>query len=140
MGRILAIDYGKKRIGIAVTDPLKIIGNKLTTVTVSEIWKFLDQYFKSEPVERVIIGYPLQLNNEPSESVRYIEPFIRGFKNRYPEIPIETADERFTSKLAHQTMLEAGVRKKDRQNKEVIDALSATIMLQTYLESLKFKI
>lgn len=138
MGRILAIDYGKKRIGLAVTDPLKIIGSKLSTQSPSEIWQYMDDYFRKETVELVIIGYPLQMNNEPSESVRYIEPFIAGFKKRYPIIPIKTVDERFTSVLAHQTMLDAGVRKKRRQNKGEIDAISATIMLQSYLESLKF--
>ncbi len=140
MGRILAIDYGKKRVGLAVTDPLQIIANKLTTVSSNEITKFLTEYFAKENVEKVIIGYPLQLNNQPSESIRYINPFLVNFQKTFPNMPIEQVDERFTSKLAFQTMIDAGLKKKDRQNKETIDAVSATIMLQSYLENIKYKI
>ncbi|MFV0365180.1 MAG: Holliday junction resolvase RuvX [Mangrovibacterium sp.] len=140
MGRILAIDYGKKKVGLAVTDPLQIIANKLTTVASNEITKFLADYFAKEDVERVIIGYPTQMNNEPSESVRYINPFLVNFQRKFPDMPIEQVDERFTSKMAFQTMIDAGLKKKARQNKETIDAVSATIMLQSYLETKKYNI
>lgn len=134
VGRILAIDYGKKRVGIAVTDPLQIIANRLTTVPTQEIWVFLKEYFSKENVEKVIVGYPMQMNNQPSEAVKYINPFLRKFQKDYPDMPLEQVDERFTSKMAFQTMIDAGLKKKDRQNKETIDAVSATIILQSYLE------
>ena len=134
VGRILAIDYGKKRVGIAVTDPLQIIANRLTTVPTHEIWVFLKEYFSKENVEKVIVGYPMQMNNQPSEAVKYINPFLRKFQKDYPDMPLEQVDERFTSKMAFQTMIDAGLKKKDRQNKETIDAVSATIILQSYLE------
>ena len=139
MGRILAIDYGKKRVGIAVTDPLQLIANKLTTVATPELFQFLKDYFQKEKVEKIVIGYPLQLNNQPSESVKYINPFLRKFQKLYPEMPVEQVDERFTSKIAFQTMIDAGLKKKDRQNKGTIDAVSATIILQSYMEQQKFK-
>ncbi len=138
MGRILAIDYGRKRVGIAVTDPSQIIASKLTTVPAHQIFDFLKEYFQKEEVEKIIIGYPLQMNNEASEAVKYINPFLRRFQKLYPEMPIEQVDERFTSKMAFQTMIDAGVKKKDRQNKATIDAVSATIILQSYLERQKF--
>jgi len=137
-GRILAIDYGKKRVGLAVTDPLKIIANRLATVPAHEIWDFLKDYFQKEQVECVIVGYPRQMNNEPSEAVLYIDPFLNRFRKLYPGMPLELADERFTSKMAFRTMIDAGLKKKARQNKETIDAVSATIMLQSYLEQLKY--
>lgn len=140
MSRILAIDYGKKRVGIAVTDPLQIIANKLTTVASQELTQFLEDYFAKEDVERVIIGYPRQMNNEASESVRYINPFLVNFQRKFPHMPIEQVDERFTSKMAFQTMIDAGLKKKDRQNKETIDAVSATILLQSYLEQKKYNL
>lgn len=139
MGRILAIDYGKKRVGLAVTDPIQIIANKLTTVPSHQIFDFLKDYFQKENVEKVIIGYPLQMNNEASEAVLYINPFLKRFQKLYPDMPLEQVDERFTSKMAFQTMIDAGLKKKDRQNKATIDAVSATIILQTYLEQKKFK-
>ncbi|MFV0290096.1 MAG: Holliday junction resolvase RuvX [Mangrovibacterium sp.] len=139
MGRILAIDYGQKRVGLAVTDPLQIIANKLTTVPPNELTKFLADYFNKEEVERVIIGYPLQMNNQPSESVRFINPFLVNFQRQFPNMPIEQVDERFSSKMAFQTMIDAGLKKKDRQNKETIDAVSATIILQSYLEQKKYR-
>ncbi|MBP7509312.1 MAG: Holliday junction resolvase RuvX [Prolixibacteraceae bacterium] len=139
MGRILAIDFGKKRTGIAVTDPLKIIANKLTTVNSNEIFTFLDDYFSKEDVECVVIGYPVTLNNQPSESLRYINPFIKNFQKKYPSHNLIQVDERYTSKIAFQTMIDAGLKKKDRQNKELVDAVSATIILQFYLEQQKFK-
>ena len=134
MGRILAIDYGQKRVGLAVTDPLKIIAGKLDTVRAHEIWDFLDQYFKKEQVEKVIVGYPLQMNNEPSSAIKYINPFLKQFQKRYPNMPLELVDERFTSKLAFQTMIDAGLKKKDRQDKAMVDAVSATIILQSYMQ------
>lgn len=138
MGRILAIDYGKKRTGIAVTDPLQIIANGLTTVLTHELMDFLMEYLKKEPVERIIIGHPKQMNNEDSENMKNIVPFINRLKKVLPDMPVELVDERFTSVLAHQTMLAGGLKKKDRQNKALVDEISATIILQSYLESRKF--
>jgi putative Holliday junction resolvase len=134
MGRILAIDYGKKRVGLAVTDPTQLIANKLTTVATNELWDFLQNYFSKENVDEVIIGYPRQLNNQPSEAVTYINPFIKKFKREYPEMHLELMDERFTSKMAFQTMIDGGVSKKGRRNKAMVDAISATIILQNYME------
>lgn len=138
MGRILAIDYGKKRTGIAVTDPLQIIANGLTTVPTHELMNFLMEYLKKEPVEKIIIGHPKQMNNEDSENMKNIVPFINRLKKVLPDMPVELVDERFTSVLAHQTMLAGGLKKKDRQNKALVDEISATIILQSYLESRKF--
>jgi putative Holliday junction resolvase len=138
VGRILAIDYGKKRVGLAVTDPMQMIATRLTTVTSHEIWNFLKDYFVSEEVEKVIVGYPMQMNNQPSEAVKYINPFLRKFQKDYPEMPIEQVDERFTSKMAFQTMIDAGLKKKDRQDKGTVDGVSATIILQSYLEQKKY--
>jgi len=139
VGRILAIDYGKKRIGLAVTDPLKIIANRLVTVSAHTIWDFLKDYFQKEQVERVVVGYPRQMNNEPSDAVLYIDPFLNRFRKLYPEMPLELADERFTSKMAFQTMIDAGLKKEARQNKGTIDTISATIILQSYMEQQKYK-
>ena len=139
MGRILAIDYGKKRVGIAVTDPLQLIANKLATVRTHDIWDFLSEYFRNEQVDCLVIGYPLQMNNEASESVRYINPFLKRFEKLYPEIPVKQVDERFTSKLAFQAMIDGGLKKKARQDKAMVDAVSATIILQTYLEQKKYE-
>ena len=139
MGRILAIDYGKKRIGLAVTDPLKIIANRLVTVSAHTIWDFLKDYFQKEQVERVVVGYPRQMNNEPSDAVLYIDPFLNRFRKLYPEMPLELVDERFTSKMAFQTMIDAGLKKEARQNKGTIDTISATIILQSYMEQQKYK-
>lgn len=134
MGRILAIDYGRKRVGIAVTDPLKMIANKLTTVSAHEVFNFLSDYFLKENVDLVVVGYPKTVRDEPSESIRYINPFLKQFQKKFPEVKLELVDERFTSKMAFQTMIDAGLKKKDRQNKELVDAVSATIILQFYLE------
>ncbi|VAW24286.1 Putative pre-16S rRNA nuclease Yqg [hydrothermal vent metagenome] len=139
MGRILAIDYGKKRVGLAVTDPLKIIASKLTTVPAHTIFDFLGNYFREEEVECIVVGYPRQMNNEASEAVRYINPFIKKLQKLYPEIPVELADERFTSKMAFQTMIDGGVKKKGRRNKELVDAISATIILQSFIERKRYK-
>jgi len=138
MGRILSIDYGNKRVGLAVTDPLKIIATRLTTVSTNDIWDYLADYFKREEVELVLVGYPKQLNNEPSEAIRYINPFLKKFQLVYVDMPLKLMDERFTSKMAFQTMIDAGVKKKDRQNKATIDGVSATIILQSYLEEQKY--
>jgi putative Holliday junction resolvase len=138
MGRVLSIDYGRKRVGLAVTDPLKIIATRLTTVPTNDIWTYLSDYFAREEVELVLVGYPMQLNNEPSEAIRYINPFLKKFQQIYKDMPVQQMDERFTSKMAFQTMIDAGVKKKDRQNKETIDGVSATIILQSYLEEQKY--
>lgn len=134
MGRILAIDYGRKRVGLAVTDPLQIIANKLTTVRAHDIFDFLTDYFKKESIDLVVVGYPKTLRDEPSESIRYINPFLKQFQKRYPDVKLELVDERFTSKMAFQTMIDAGLKKKDRQKKELVDAVSATIILQFYMQ------
>jgi putative Holliday junction resolvase len=134
MGRIVAIDYGRKRTGIAVTDPLQLIANSLTTIPSSEVISFLANYTVKEKVDSFVVGYPRQMNNMPSESVKYIDPFIDILRKKFPEKEIFLMDERFTSKLALQTMIDGGVKKKDRQNKALIDAISATIILQSYLE------
>ena len=138
MSRILAIDYGRKRTGVAVSDAMQIIANGLTTVPTHEWLDFITGYVQKEPVERILVGLPKQMNNEASESMKYIDPFVRSLKKRLPEIPVEFVDERFTSVLAHRTMLEAGLKKKDRQNKALVDEISATIILQSYLESKKY--
>lgn len=135
MSRVLAIDYGKKRTGVAVTDILQIIANGLTTVPTHELMDFILKYVQQEPVERIIVGHPKQMNNEDSENMRRIIPFVNQLKKKLPNIPIEFVDERFTSVLAHQTMLAGGLKKKERQNKALVDEISATIILQSYLES-----
>ena len=135
MARILAIDYGQKRVGIAVTDTLQIIANGLTTVPVSEIMPFLEEYTKKEAVELFVVGLPRQMNNAPSEAMKYIAPFVGRLKKRFPDIEVKYVDERFTSVLAHRTMIDGGLKKKDRQNKALVDKISATIILQSYLES-----
>lgn len=138
MGRIIAIDYGRKRVGIAVTDPLQMIANALTTVHSKDIIEFLKDYVSKEPVDIFVVGDPRQMNNQPSEAVKYVDPFVKLLKKTFPEIPVDRVDERFTSKMAVQTMIEAGLKKKARQNKELVDAISATIMLQNYLETKKY--
>lgn len=137
MGRILAIDYGQKRVGIAVTDSLQLIANGLTTVSTDTLFAFLKTYTEKENVEEFIVGLPKQMNNTPSESMKYITPFITGLKNKFPTIPVTLVDERFTSKMAQQTILESGINKKNRNNKGLIDQISATILLQSYLETKK---
>lgn len=137
MGRILALDYGQKRTGIAVTDPLQMIANGLTTVPSAEVLAFLAEYVHKEVVEAIIIGYPRQMNNMPSQAVKYIEPFVRKLKHTFPDMEIVMVDERFTSKMAVQTMIEGGAKKKMRRNKKIVDMISATIILQSYLESRK---
>lgn len=136
MSRILAIDYGRKRTGLAVSDPMKIIANGLDTVPTHKIWEYLKSYFEKEKVELVVVGYPKQMNNQPSEAVRYINPFVKKLEEKYPNLKIKLFDERFTSKMAFQTMIDAGLSKKDRQNKALVDKISATIILQSYMESI----
>ncbi|MBO4598898.1 MAG: Holliday junction resolvase RuvX [Bacteroidaceae bacterium] len=138
MGRILSIDFGKKRTGIAVTDTLKLIANGLCTVETSTLFDFLADYMKKEEVERIVVGLPKQTNGELSENMKRIEPFVNRLKKLYPNIPIEYFDERFTSVLAHQAMLDGGLKKKQRQNKGLVDEISATIILQGYMESKRF--
>ena len=135
MGRILAIDYGRKRVGIAVTDELKMIANSLTTVHSKDIIIFLKNYTDKEKVECFVVGEPKQMNGKLSESEKFIKPFIKLLKKEFPDIKIERFDERFTSKIAVRTMVDAGIKKKDRQNKALIDRISATLILQSYLES-----
>jgi len=134
MGRILGIDYGRKRVGLAVTDPLKIFASPLNTISAHDIDNFIADYMASEEVEAFVIGYPVKLNNEPSESVKYINPFIRKLKKRFPGVPVHLVDERFTSQMALKTMIEGGMKKKERQNKSIIDMISASIILQSFLD------
>lgn len=134
LGRILAIDYGKKRVGIAVTDPLQMIANALTTINTKEIWDFLASYIEKEQVDCIVVGYPKQMNNQASDAVRYINPFLGRLRKLYPDMDVKLVDERFTSKIAFQTMIDAGLKKKARQNKALVDTISATIILQSYLE------
>lgn len=135
MGRIMAIDYGTKRIGIAVTDPLKIIASPLDTVSPAEFDSFIENYIKKEEVDAFVIGYPVQMNNTPSESVKHINPFIKKLKARYPDKQVHLADERFTSKMALRTMIEGGVKKKNRRDKAMVDKISASIILRSFLDS-----
>jgi len=140
MGRILSIDYGKKRIGIAVTDELQLIANGLITIEVEEIFPFLKTYCQKENVELFLVGEPKQMDYTDSSVSKYIEPFVKKLQKEFPNIPIKRVDERFTSKMAFQTMIDAGLNKKKRQNKALIDTISATIMLQSYLESLEYSL
>lgn len=137
MSRVLAIDYGKKRTGIAITDEMQIIASGLTTIPSETAIAFLKDYFSKEKVERVLIGEPKQMDYTPSESTEIIEAFVEKFKKSFPDLPIERVDERFTSKMAFQTMIDSGLKKKQRQNKALIDEISATIMLQDYLSKKK---
>lgn len=133
MPRILAIDYGIKRTGIAITDELQIIASGLTTVASETVLDFLSTYFEQEKVLEVLIGEPKQMNGQPSESAPLIEAFVAKFHTRFPEMKVVRVDERFTSKMAFQTMIDSGLKKKQRQNKALIDEISATIMLRDYL-------
>ena len=133
MGRIIAIDYGQKKVGFAVTDELQICANGLETVHVSKAFDFLKAYVAKEKVDEIVIGDPRKMDNSQSDSARFIEPFVNRVKKEFPDIPVVRMDERFTSKMAFQTMIDAGLGKKARQNKELVDKISATIILQSYL-------
>ena len=135
--RILSIDYGKKRTGLAVTDPLQIIAGGLATVSTSELFDWLKAYMAKEPVERIVIGEPRQPNGEPSENLQRVQQFVNRWRKAVPVVPIEYYDERFTSVLAHQAMLTGGLKKKARQDKALVDEISATIILEDYLRSKK---
>lgn len=133
MGRVLAFDFGEKRTGIAVTDELQIIASGLTTVDTKKIFSFLTEYLKKETVELFIVGEPKQMNNTASESEQFIQPFLKKLNTTFPKIPIKRIDERFTSKMAFQSMIDSGLKKKQRQNKALVDEISATLILQSYL-------
>ena len=135
MARILSIDYGKKRTGLAVTDPLQLIAGGLATVSTSTLFEYLSQYVAKEAVERIVIGEPRQPNGQPSENLARVQQFVNRWRKAMPQIPIEYYDERFTSVLAHQAMLEGGLRKKARQDKALVDEISATIILEDYMRS-----
>ena len=134
MGRALAIDYGRKRCGVAVTDPMRIIASPLTTVPSAGLEAYLRDYIPRENVTDVVIGYPVTVNNLPSESVKYIDPFIARFRKVFPGIPLHLTDERFTSQMAMQTMIEGGVSKSGRRDKAMADRISASIILQSWLK------
>lgn len=133
MARILSIDYGKKRTGLAVTDPLQIIAGGLATVATCDLMTYLQSYVARESVERIVVGEPKQLNGEPSENLPRVKQFVAKLSKTLPDIPVEFYDERFTSVLAHKTMIDSGISKKARQNKALVDEISATIILQDYL-------
>ena len=137
MARILSIDYGKKRTGLAVTDPLQIIAGGLATVSTSELFDWRKAYLTKEPVERIIIGEPRQPNGQPSENLQRVQQFVNRWRKAMPDVPIEYFDERFTSVLAHQAMIDGGLKKKARQDKGLVDEISATIILEDYLRSRK---
>ena len=137
MARIISIDYGKKRTGLAVTDPLQLIAGGLATVATSERFDFLQQYVAREPVERMVVGEPRQPNGQPSENLQRVQQFVNRWRKAMPQIPIEYYDERFTSVIAHRAMIDGGLKKKARQDKALVDEISATIILEDYLRSKK---
>ncbi len=136
MGRILAIDYGRKRVGIAVTDELKMIAGGLCTIHVKDVMQFLKDYCNKEQVDCIVVGEPLDMQMRASDASRYIEPFVKHLRKQFPDIIVTRMDERYTSKMAMQTMIDAGLRKKARQNKALVDTISATIILQSYMEKI----
>lgn len=136
MGRILGIDYGRKRTGLAVTDPLGIVAGNLATVPTHTLMQFIQDYIKREQVDRIVIGNPMQLNGQPSESMKYITPFVNRLKKVLPDMPVVMYDERFTSTIAHQAMIDGGMKKSDRRDKSRVDAIAATIILNDYLQSI----
>lgn len=138
MGRILAIDFGRKRTGIAVTDSLRITANGLETVPTHQALNFIEKYVAKENVDLFVMGKPTQMNGEESENMKYIKPFVGQLQKKFSHIELIYVDERFTSILAHRAMLEGGLKKKDRQDKALVDKISATIILQSYLETIKF--
>ena len=135
MGRIIGIDYGTKRIGLAVTDPLQIFASPLDTVAPSYFFDFIDHYLENEIIDAFVIGYPVQLNNKPSESVNQINPFIKRLEKTFPGKPVHLADERFTSQMAFRTLIDGGVKKSGRRDKSLVDKISASIILQSFLDN-----
>jgi len=139
MGRIMAIDYGQKRAGIAVTDESRIIATGLTTLHVKDVITFLKDYMTREKVDCIVVGEPRDMMNQPSQSARFIEPFVKNLRKQFSGVVVERMDERFTSRMAFQTMIDAGLGKKDRQNKSLVDTISATLILQSYMEQLRIQ-
>jgi putative Holliday junction resolvase len=137
MGRIIGIDYGTKRIGLAVTDPLKIFASPMETVRTCDFESYIKKYSETETIEGFVIGYPVKMNNQASETVKFIDPFIKRLEKLFPGIPVTRADERFTSSMALQTMIDGGVKKMDRRNKTMVDKISAAIILQSFLDRKK---
>lgn len=140
MARIMAIDYGRKRCGVAVTDALQIVANGLATVRACDLLRFVKEYVAREPVERIVVGEPRQLNNQPSESMRYIKPFVAQLRKALPDVPVTMYDERFTSAIAHQALIDGGAKRSTRQDKALIDTMAATIILNNYLDSRKLQL
>ena len=136
MGRIMSIDYGRKRTGVAVTDPLQIVAGNLATVPTHTLMQFIKDYIAHNPVDRIVVGKRTQLNGEPSESMKYITPFVNRLKKELPDMPVVMYDERFTSTIAHQAMIDGGMKKSDRRDKSRVDAIAATIILNDYLQSI----
>ena len=139
MGRIIAIDYGTKRTGLAVTDPLRIIAGALATVETKQLEKYLADYFSKNDVDIIVLGKPSQMNGQPSETMRYIEPLAGRLRHAYPDKQVVLYDERFTSVLAHRTILDSGIGKMARRDKALVDRISATIILQSYMDSLQMQ-
>jgi len=139
MGRLLCLDYGRKRVGVAVTDPLKIIASGLETIPTHEIREYLKSYIAREELDGLVVGYPKTVRNEPSEAVQYIDPFVKWFKKEFASIPLNLYDERFTSRMAERSLIESGVPKMARRDKSLIDKISASLILQSYMDALKFQ-
>ena len=139
MGRILSIDFGRKRTGLAATDSLKIVANGLATVPTAQVIDFIKKYMATEEVELIVVGLPRQMNGEPSESTRYLKPFLDRLRKELPEVPVEMFDERFTSTIAHRSMLDGGMKKMDRRDKAIGDTIAATIILNDYLQSRQYQ-
>ena len=139
MGRILSIDFGRKRTGLAATDSLKIVANGLATVPTAQVIDFIKKYMATEEVELIVVGLPRQMTGEPSESTRYLKPFLDRLRKELPEVPVEMFDERFTSTIAHRSMLDGGMKKTDRRDKAIVDTIAATIILNDYLQSRQYQ-
>lgn len=137
MKRIIGIDYGKKRVGVAVSDPLMIFASPLETVPTAKIIEYLKNYTLSQEVERFVVGYPMNMNNQKSEAAFYVDDFLKQLRKAFPSVPVETEDERFTSVLAFQSLIDSGVKKMDRRDKSAVDKVSAALILQTYMDKLK---
>lgn len=139
MGRIIALDIGRKRTGVAMTDPLRIIASPIETIPTHRVLEYLSQLMLKESIDILVVGFPRQMNNLPSEAVNYIKPVVNSIKKKFPDLPIELVDERFTSKMALQAMIDGGMKKKDRQDKGNVDKISAAIILKTYLDGTQYK-